>query len=85
MNTGTVKEDAVAPSALNDELDAKISKAKLDLARILKNFNGSENHKEIRKLRRRVLNKLQKQKDAITNNEIVLCERRPAQPEGGAW
>ena len=48
-----------------DGLDAQIQVAREKLARIITNFNGSENNKQIRMLRRRVLKNLLKQQAEI--------------------
>lgn len=42
-------------------LDGKIQGARENLERIVSKFNGSENHKQIRMLRKRILKKLLKE------------------------
>ena len=52
------KEAALLAVRSNVGLDEKIKEARENLSRILMKFNGSENHKQIRTLRRRILRKL---------------------------
>ena len=52
------------------ELDGKIQEARENLERILAKFNGSENHKQIRMLRKRILKKLlNEQANCLTPNK----------------
>lgn len=62
LNVGLGISDA---ENLNAVLDDQILTARENLARIIANFNGSENNKQIRTLRRRVLKKLLKLKAEI--------------------
>ena len=60
MNTDE-KNPADKRVGSTDGLGGEIQVARKNLARIIAKFNGSENHKQIRMLRKRVLKKLLKQ------------------------
>lgn len=68
------EENTLNALRLNAGLDGeiladKIIWAKEGLDRILAKFDGSENHKQIRTLRKRVLKKLLKEAEGLTPNK----------------
>ena len=76
-------------SIQNEILADKIQWAKDGLDRILAKFDGSENHKQIRMLRKRVLKKLLKEAADLTPNVEVsgaaASSPRPTRTPGSAY